>query len=221
MRNRFLIFLVATLFIGCNNRSRENQTGAIIDTNFVYSDKYIKIDSIKKSDFEKYAKYDFDKSIDKSDLKKSHNDTLKFLIDSSNVVFVDTLVGEDSDELRQYKHIGQILNFYVVQGIYYESYEYFLVNKYTGTKYNMLSMPYLSPNNKYFLAISKFGDYDLLSPLLNIWIINKDELIDKVSLDFTQYGCGIEEIRWITDDKLAVKINFGTNKNAYGLLTIK
>lgn len=222
MKNLLLIVMITAICMSCKNSKSANKSGDSSDSTFVYNDRFIKIDSSTKAEFEKYPEFDFKKSIDNSGIIKSKKDTLKFVIDSlKNVVFKDTLTDGDSDGYTKYEHIGNILDYYIVQAHYYESSGFFLVNKKNGIKYEMISEPYLSPNHKYLLANSASLEYAVMPTGLQVWIVKNDKLIKKSDLDLAPKGFEIDEMRWITDDKLAVKIGFGTGKNAYGILTIK
>lgn len=97
---------------------------------------------------------------------------------------------------------------------------YFIVNKINGLKYDLVSDPYLSPNRKYILSFGGSLEY-IVPPVLQVWIIKDDRLVKKFELETLDNGFSIEEIRWITDDKQAVRIGFGTEKQAYGIMTIK
>jgi hypothetical protein len=224
MRNFILISTLIFLIVGCNNSKTGNKqanSSGFKDSVFNFNDRFIKIESITKDKFEKYPEYDFKKDYDNSKVLKSQNDTLKFVIDSVNsVIFTDTLVNTESPDIRINKHVGNVLDYYIIETSYYETGGWTIVNKKNGFKYDLVSDPYLSPNHKYILSFGGSLEY-IVPPVIQVWIIKTDRLQKKFEKDSSNPGFSIEEIRWITDDKQAVKIGFGTGQQAYGIMTIK
>jgi hypothetical protein len=225
MKNLFLVGILIALIVGCSNSkkgSKQNDLSGFKDSVFTFNNRFIKIESITKDDYDKYPESDYKKDYDDSNIIKSQNDTLQFVIDSVNsVIFTDTLKNTDNSEIRTNKHLGNLLDYYIVETMYYESGGWTLVNKINGIKYDLVYEPYLSPNHKYIISFGGSLEYSVTPPGFQIWTILKDKLVKKVELDSETTSFLIEEIRWISDDKLAVKIGFGTGQQAYGILTIK
>lgn len=222
MRNLLLIALIITYCMSCRNSKTISKSGKSSDSTFVYNDRFIKIDSSTKADFEKYSEFDFKKTLDVSHIIKVNKDTLKFVIDSlRSVIFTDTLNNTDNVDLRKNEHLGNLLDYYVIQEHLYETSRSYLVNKNNGLKYEMISDPYISPNKKYILSLWASLEYSSMPTGIQVWDIKKDKLVMRFDLDLNPKGFEIQEIRWITNDKLAVKIGFGNDKNAYGIMTIK
>lgn len=222
MKNYLSIIGLVLLMAACNHsKTKQANSAEFKDSVFNYSDRFINIESITKAEYEKYPAVDYKKDYDVSNLLKAQHDTLKFVVDNTHsVVFTDTLLNSDSPDIRINKHIGNVLDYYIVESSYYESGDNTLVNKTNGLQYNLVSDPYLSPSKKYILSFGGSLEY-MLPPTIQVWIVKPDRLIKKFEKDTSTPGFSIEDVRWISDEKLAVKIGFLVERTAYGVMTIK
>lgn len=79
---------------------------------------------------------------------------LKLPCNKSEISFVDNLSEEENH--KEYTYIGQIqlLNVYLLSGIYWEDWNYFFVDKNIGrTVQTFINRPYLSADGKYIVSI--------------------------------------------------------------------
>jgi hypothetical protein len=196
---------------------KDSQANAVF-----YEDNKIRINSINKDSYDNYNTFDYKRFIDKSNLIKSKNDSLIFPIGSTKTIyFTDTLTKSDNSELRINEHIGNLLNYYVVQSHYYESSDFFLINKTTGVKYELVSEPYLSPNKSFIISNSASLDYSVMPTEFQVWSIENENLKKIIDIDLSNKGFEFTKIKMISDNKLAVKIGFIDDRVIYGLMTIK
>ena len=139
--------------------------------------------------------------------------------DSIFVTFRDTFFVQREAELEQYKYIGQFnkLGFYIIEALFYEDAEYYLINNKSGTSTAMWTLPKLSKNNKYIANIStKDG---IFPNGIQIWNIDKDVRIHyrnsniiitkKVQIDQDEWIP--EEIVWSDKNTLLIKVLYVNN----------
>src|SRR5687768_4119275 len=90
-----------------------------------------------KADFEKAKKEYKDSLIPDTLTFKKVNGQLRLKINQKwkpYLIFKDTLIGTDNDEIREYKYLGlyKELNHYLVEGHFWEHYESYLIDKESG-----------------------------------------------------------------------------------------
>jgi hypothetical protein len=105
--------------------------------------------------------------------------------------------------LGQYKNLG----FFLVEGLFYERYECYLIDKKTGRKTTIWNKPKLSPSSKYFANLSVPYGYAGDPNGIQIWKIEESYRIDLskyLELD-QQIWCPIDFV-WETDNSLLLKV---------------
>jgi hypothetical protein len=87
----------------------------------------------------------------------------------SEIVYKDSLHGEESS--REYQYLGQYDTFglYVVDGSFYEFYECYLIDRYTGNETILWSIPALSTNNTFFANLSIGYGLEGMPNGLQVW----------------------------------------------------
>lgn len=224
-----LVAIVAFLGLGCLGCSSPNEkedasksyadsAKTKADSTF-YDDKFVHIDSISKALYNQIPKSDEWFGIDTLAKVKSWHDSLILPIDdgSSSIFLSNTTDGE---EYSLSENIGIIKQFpyYIVRISFYEGGTCFLVNKINGKRYELLWKPLISPDKKYLVCI--YGSYEGTAHNgIQIWEPNKNELKNIINVKKESFM--LEEVKWITDKKLAVSFNIADIKNIYGILSIK
>ncbi len=193
-----------------------------------YDDKFIHIDSIVKSEYDKIPASDQLFDIDTTKRIKARHDSLTFPIENgSTVILINDLISDFS--LQNNSFIGQYksLPYYIVETAYWEIEEFRLINKNNGRQYVTYLYPLLSPAKKLLIGSNPtLGQPDLGLNGIQLFEINKNELKTIFQIELEKFQ--IDEMRWISESKVAVKIGFmkpqvGIMKpgEKYGILTIK
>lgn len=140
------------------------------------------------------------------------NDSLIFkTLSKGNIVLKSDTVSE-SDAYARYTFIDdrKSINQWLVFGVYYESYDYILVDKNNGKQTHVIGLPVISPNKKYIVAVNEdleaqftFNGIELSeSNGKTLKLIGQKEIAD----------WAIREIKWLDDNTLlAHKIVFDKN----------
>jgi hypothetical protein len=214
--NGFFIFVIAYFNI-LNSCETVNRKGF----NF-YNNEYIGIDTLSITDYKKYQAKNTFEDLDTTLKYSAIYDTLKLPLDNGgNVVMIDTLVGTDDPSIRTHEYLGiyKNINYYLVLVRYYESGEYYLINKSNGIKYKIICYPIISPDKKYFVSTSAYLNYDVMPTGIELWKIKSDTLEQQFLILFEHFE--IEEANWVNNDGLIIKIGLEDGNNIYGKLQIK
>jgi len=152
--------------------------------------KYLKVELIDKKLFEskKADTINFLK-IDTAEIRKC-NGVIELPCTQGNVTFTDIDSGGDNAQLFFYSGQIESLNKYLVEGSYYESYDYIFIDKESGDKIYFVDFPNISPDEKHIIAIyanpyENCADLDLASidgqeikPIISVgyknWMPNLD-----------------------------------------------
>lgn len=102
---------------------------------------------------------------------------LRLPCNKRNISFVDNL--SETKSHKEYNYIGQIqyLNAYVLSGIYWEDWNYFLVDKATGsTVQTFTNCPHLSTDGKYIISL----DFDIFegTTYIDLYAVTDQKYID-------------------------------------------
>lgn len=169
-----------------------------------------------KADFEK-AKKEYKDSLipDTLTIKKDHGQ-LRLKINQKwkpYIIFKDTLIGTDNDEIREFKYLGQYkeLNHYLVEGRFWEHYESYLIDKESGKITTTWTRPYISPGKKYFANLSMA--YGLEGPPngIQVWTINHNNKnqLEPISInkfiEIDQQIWAPFDFYWESDNALIIK----------------
>lgn len=188
MKKLFTIILITFLF----NSISYSQT----------NDDFTNKETITENDFEKYPKFDFEKDYDKTNLIESEKGILKLKIATGEDITLTDNDDKESDGTELFTHFCNILDYYVIKVQYYETVGYIMINKMNGLMYKMDELPYLTPDKKHIFS---FGGNYVISPFFQIWEIQNDSLSQIINLQIDDGNVVIEEIRWISNEKLAIK----------------
>jgi hypothetical protein len=152
----------------------------------------------------KKAKIDFI-TLDTSIIRKI-NGLLSLPCKNSIETFKDNPVEEESIAIHTY--VGQIkaLNKYIVQSMYWEDYDYKLIDKTTceTTNYDFRGLPLLSPTKKHM--ISCVENVYSMSTDIGLFSVNKQEIKPLMFASFNQWMMA-EEGFWSKDGYFYLAIN--------------
>lgn len=151
---------------------------------------YFSLSEISRSDFESGKKNATTFLVrDTSKIKKKKG---VILLTCKNTIrkFVDYIPKTtDYDEsIQTFEYLGQIpfLNAYLILGIYWEWYEYKLIDKTTGKEIATFNeLPYISPDKKHILCISS-NPYDMTADL-SYYSITGMKIKSIASMRFTNW----------------------------------
>ena len=191
MKKLFTIILITFLFSSISN----SQT----------NDDFKNKETITENDFENYPKFDFEKDYDKTNLIESKNGILKLKIATGEDIILKDIDDEESDGTELFTHFCNILDYYVIKVQYYETVGYIMINKMNGLMYKMDELPYLTPDKKHIFSFGGSIDYSPTPPSFQIWEVHSDSLSQIINLQIVDGNVEIEEIRWISNEKIAVK----------------
>jgi hypothetical protein len=186
-----------------------------------YHDKFIHIDSISKSEYDKISPSDNLFDIDTTNTIKARHDSLILPIENgTKVIFTDTIINEGW-QMRENKNIGSYksLPYYIVNITYWEAGEYVLINKKSGKRFSTSPYPLLSPDKKFLIASIILPYIEGTFNDIQLFEINKTELKEKFNIKPEKFQ--IEQLKWISNDKLAVQIGLVGVRNTYGIITLK
>lgn len=122
--------------------------------------------------------------------------------------FVDNLA--EGDNFKEYTYIGQInpLNAYLIRGVYWEDWNYFLVDKSTCTTIQtFINVPYLSADGKHIVSI----DFDHIegSTFIDLYEVTDDKYIEPMVGMYVKKWIPIntgESVYWGNDNYLYVPV---------------
>lgn len=115
---------------------------------------FFKIELIDKETFLKNRSNEVEFfTLDSTSIRKQ-NGILRLPCTKKVISLVDNLT--EGEDFKEYTYRGQVkdLNAYLVSGIYWEDWNYFLVDKYAGrTIQTFTNFPHLSPDDKFIISI--------------------------------------------------------------------
>ena len=203
----FIIFFV----LSCRDAKQANRPAApaaAVDT-FWLCDKLVQIDSIKRSEFDEIRiAPDLDSSeeiylLRDSAFVKRHGDSLIFTAGGKEIVLINNHSDtSDATADHNYRGFNRDLGKYIVYSVYWEWYNYMLIDKGSGDTTVICGEPVLSPDKKFFIC----GNADLLAQ----FTFNGFELYEnlpkpKLICQRELMKWGPQEIKWIAKNTLLVK----------------
>lgn len=137
-----------------------------------------------------------------------HDGILKLPCKKREINFVDNLT--EDDNYKEYTYVGHItlLDAYLIQGTYWEDWNYFLVDKLEGkTIQTFLNMPHLSADGKYVVSI----DFDTIEGVtfIDLYEITEDRYVEPLVGMYAKKWIPInpyEPIYWGNDNYLYVPV---------------
>ena len=122
--------------------------------------------------------------------------------------FEDSTKADEDENKKEYKYLGQFkeIDFYLVSVNYWEHNKVLLVDRATGDKYPIWSIPSLSPNNKRLASILSSGLEG--NPIgIQVLSVNKSEYlqIDKL-IEIDQRIWNPLDVAWENDSSLILRI---------------
>lgn len=175
-------FILIFAFTACEEKKipKENVKSGLrseLDT-FYFGNKLAHVTFIEKAEFDNLSSADVLDTSESNNLLKDSSfvkrigDTLLFILPNNGKTM---LVDNDADEgYAQYKYLGQKegLDQYIVEGRFYEWFEYILIDKEAGDTTYIINEPILSPDKKNFIAancdIEAGFDYNGLQLFSNV-----------------------------------------------------
>jgi hypothetical protein len=211
-----LLFLLITIVSSCNEPAKTPNVTPVkalvseFDT-FYLGNKLIEVTKIEKIEFDRLTPSKEDVKSDESfylqkdsSLVKRNGDTLFLKTSQKTVTFLNNKSEDDS--YAQYSYNGYLsdLNQFLVYGVFYEWFEYFLIDGITGDTTMCSSSPLLSPDKKMFIT----GNDDLeagfnFNGLALYKNSHKPELIGSRALN----KWGPNSIKWFDNSTLLIECN--------------
>ena len=218
-----LIVFNLLVFIGCKTDSQSKDIVKHRADSTYYDDKFVHIDSITESQYNRIPKSSPWSEIDTFSTIHTKHDSLILPIENGTQVTYVNVPATDSNEegIKIYSLVGVFKpsNYYIVSTEYYESSVTFMVNKANGNVFEVIDIPFVSPSRGYFVSVnwksSGFGEDEF--QLVKITPTGLKELF-KINTNVV-----FDEVKWIDDKKLAVSIiyDIGSSKRSFGMITIK
>lgn len=115
---------------------------------------YFTIELIDKETFSKNKSLAVNMVSNDSTLVYIKEGTIKLPCKKGEIDFVNNLT--EGDNYKEYTYIGQIplLNAYLMRGVYWEDWNYFMVDRQAGkTVQTFINMPYISADGKYVVSL--------------------------------------------------------------------
>lgn len=171
-------------------------------------DDYIKIELVDKSLFESKKGTSVNYLVRDTTAITKKNGILELKTPNKTKIFKDRPTDEDSREIFTY--IGQVpvLNQYLVQGNYYEGYDFQFINKTTGADTQTLNdLPYVSPDKKHIIAI--YGNPYESTADLELYAVNGSKIKNIVAASFKNWMPTYEpsDMFWSSDGYLYLSVN--------------
>jgi len=169
---------------------------------------YIKIELIDKSLFESKKETSVNYLVKDTTAITKKNGIIELKSLNKTKIFKDHPTDEDSREIFNY--IGQVpaLNQYLVQGNYYEGYDYQFIDKTTGADTQTFSdLPYISPDKKHIIAI--YGNPYESTADLELYYVNGNKIKNIIIASFKNWMPSFEpsEMFWSNDNHLYLTVN--------------
>lgn len=173
----------------------------------------LKIERIDKDLFEKKRSIAVD-FLSKNDRGIKKRDGVLSMPTVKQVVkFVDKDNGNDGD--AKFEYIGQIdfLNQYLVNGNYWESADYKMIDKVTGeTMQSFIDYPYISDNKQYIIAVYA-NPYEDHHTDLELYRIQNKKVVPVLRAGFTNWmsSTQFKDIFWAKDGYLYLTVSHSTD----------
>jgi len=169
---------------------------------------YIKIELIDKSLFESKKETSVSYLVRDTTAITKKNGITELKTPNKTKTFKDHPTDEDSREIFNY--IGQVpvLNQYLVQGNYYEGYDFQFIDKTTGADTQTFSdLPYVSPDKKHIIAI--YGNPYESTADLELYSVNGSKIKNIIVASFKNWMPSFEpsEMFWSNDGHLYLTVN--------------
>lgn len=208
-----LFFLCGALIISCSEKKQDKpeiEKGPVSETDTFYlGDKLVQVEKATKAEFDKLDSIVFDTSevqnllADSSSVKRK-GDTLFFSISNNRKVTLVNNYADDDDTYVSYSYLGFMkdIDQFLVFGVYYEWYNYLLIDKQTGDTTITCGDPVVSPNKKYFIcgnadleARFTFNGFELYENTHKPKLVNSREL----------GKWGPEMIKWLDNETMLAR----------------
>lgn len=213
----FVFVMAIGLFSGCTKVEKEevekipdlvgSQVGESV---FRMGDKTFTVEPSTKVEFEQYKKILFD-TLEANNLKrdaeyvKRVGDTLLFKLENGKFTKLINNPNQEADNYAHYDFMGRMpeINQSVVLGTFYEWYNYYLINHYTGDTTVLSGYPEVSPDHRFIVS----GNSDLVAGFtfngLEFYQMDNKKL--KI-IDTKQLGTwGPSELFWANNSTLVVQ----------------
>ncbi|MBI1837560.1 MAG: hypothetical protein HYR91_09885 [Flavobacteriia bacterium] len=144
-----------------------------------------------------------------TNLVTKKNDIFKLKIRNGEYqIFQDVNYNSDSMQMEEarYYYLGQFpaISQYLVNGVFYEYSEYYLINKQNGEKNTIMGRPKISPNKNILANINEMGGFaDELFGFQISFLKNKKNQLIEIYNDFKWYPM---DFVWDKDNTLIIKI---------------
>jgi hypothetical protein len=211
---RQLILLLTILITACGQNSHSgDKMSAETKSGAENSNLSFSVTNACFDDFSKAVRAYKDKFIPDTTVIKKTNRVLKIPLVQPHyppsITFTDTLEDVGETDERTYKYLGQFkeLGVYLVEGVFWEHYECYLIDKKTGWKTTVWNKPKLSPSSKYFANLSMSYGLEGVPNGIQIWkiAVAGQELISKY-FELDQQIWVPYDFIWETDNSLILKV---------------
>jgi hypothetical protein len=167
---------------------------------------------VSKDNFAKAKKRYVDQLIPDTLTIRKINGVIKIPINQPN--FIDTVFFRDSlgdiDEASQqeYNYLGYFpsVNMYLVEGLFWENYACFLIDKESGHQTSTWNRPYLSPKGRYFANLTMTYGLENMPNGIQIWRVEKGYSYLMKYFELDQQIWAPEDFAWETDHSLILRV---------------
>ena len=216
---RQLLIILTILFATCGHKNATNEKNKADNVVKISSDS-LETFSINKATFDDFAKAKInfkDKTLYDTTTYKKKDGIIKLPIDEKwqpFVIYSDTLVNTDEGGIREYKYLGQFDNIglYIVEGIFYEHSECYLINKRIGNQITIWNEPIITTDEKFIANLSMPFGLEGVPNGLQIWRIDrhKENEVEPISiskyLELDQQIWVPNDLVWETDNSLLIRV---------------
>ncbi len=214
--NTLFLFFISLIIFSCNNSTTSNLKKNK-QINKKVNEKLYHLDTTSITEFN-FAKNNFKDDIKYDTLNiKKVNGTINLPIDKKTITFTsfsDTLSNSYETEIEEYNYIGKFdkIGLYIVEGLFWEHFEYYLIDKKSGKKTTLWNKPKISSTHKFIANLSMPYGLEGIPNGIQIWKINynsnnKKEL-SKISkkIEIDQQNWVPIDLFWKSDNSLILKV---------------
>lgn len=212
-----LFLYAAFLFSSCQEKSTLKKSDISSKTTLSDSSQNFSVSKVTKDDFLKAKVKYKDQILYDTIVHRKAKATIRLPIEEKwkpFVIFTDTLTDTDNTNIRQYHYLGQFkkIEFYIVEGNFWEHYDCYLIDKRTGKMTTMWNIPTISPDSKFLADIAPSGlEGDPVG--LQIWNIvnNENNQVEPIAiekyLELNEQIWEPADFVWNTRNSLILKVS--------------
>jgi hypothetical protein len=219
--NKLILLYISLSIYSCKYSTSSNQEKNKQNRSKV-TEKLYDLDTTSITEFN-FAKnhYIDDINYDTLNIKKV-NGTINLPLDKKNVSFTsfsdssfsDSLSNSYEIEIEKYNYVGKFdeIGLYIVEGLFWEHFEYYLIDKKSGKKTTLWNKPIISPEENFIANLSMPYGLEGIPNGIQIWKINykskNKKKLSKISkiIEIDQQKWVPINIFWKSDSSLILKV---------------